>query len=135
MSLGWRLRDPWPRSDDFLVLVAVVQKRCPQSVKSAMPLDLVMWGFRLVSISVWIQSQKLSQYSTTYLDNSFCAPYRKDYIREIVLELFLDVVIFPGDLSGFPYRNFWRLGPLEIEYLLLQRNFYILKIENELFPQ
>ena len=36
-----------------------------------------------------------------FLDNSFWAQYRKDYITKLVLELFLGAVILTGDLSDF----------------------------------
>ena len=41
-----------------------------------------------------------------------CAPEGKDYITEIVLELFLGTIIPHRGCEGFPYPNFWQLGPL-----------------------
>ena len=54
---------------------------------------------RRPGLSDYHLSQKLLHYSTLVLDNWFWAPKRKDYITEIVLELFLGAVILTGDLS------------------------------------
>ena len=44
---------------------------------------------------------KLLHLSTLFLDNCFGVPQRKDYITEMVLEIFFGAIILTGDLSDF----------------------------------